>query len=355
MKRRRVCSALITLVTVTCRSPDPPAEVKPLDDLRRTTLERDGRYLAGMDLRDKSEVLQTVTFDTRTKWPPKDRMPVGFDPARLLEVGADPGLGIRSLHAAGITGRGVKVAMIDQPLLLGHREYADKIEMYTPIACAEMRPQMHGAAMASHLVGETCGVAPGAALYFWAEALQRDHANRIEAMKQILAYNEGRPPEQRIRVVSISIGFAEDFANAGRWKETLGEVERRGMIVVHCGERIFGARCPIGSDRDNPANYTTCYYRERFKDRLRPGLIYVPTDNRTEASYEGEKDYVFFAGGGMSPAAPYLAGVIALALQVNPTLDVDQVWRLLRESGDPFEEGWIVNPRAFVDRAAKTK
>jgi hypothetical protein len=282
-------------------------------------------------------------------------MPSTFDPARLLEMGADPGLGIRSLHAAGITGKGVKIAMIDQPLLLGHKEYADKIERYTTIACTGMRPQMHGAAMASLLVGETCGVAPGAALYYWAEALQRDHANRIEALKQILAYNEGKVPEQRIRVVSISIGFAEDFANAAGWRDTLREAERSGMIVVHCGERIFGVRCPIGSDRDNPANYTTCYYRERFKDRLRAGLIYVPADNRTVASYEGENDCAFFAGGGMSPAAPYLAGVIALGLQVDPTLDVDRVWRLLRETGDPFEEGWIVDPRAFVERAAKAK
>jgi hypothetical protein len=107
------------------------ANLKPFDDLRQMMLERSGRSLSGVDLRGQAEVLQTTTFDTRTKWPTAELIPSGFSPARILEVGADPGLGIRALHAKGIAGRGVNVAIIDQPLLQTHREYAGKIADYS--------------------------------------------------------------------------------------------------------------------------------------------------------------------------------------------------------------------------------
>jgi len=48
----------------------------------------------------------------------------------FLEEGKNPGLGIRDLHKRGFTGKGVKVAIIDQKLRLTHIEYKDRIERY---------------------------------------------------------------------------------------------------------------------------------------------------------------------------------------------------------------------------------
>jgi len=135
----------------------------------------------------------------------------------------------------------------------------------------------------------------------------------------------------------------------------LRDAEESGLIVVHCGTRIDGIRCPIESDREVPANYTKCYYRERAGGRSPEGLIYAPIDNCTTASYEGKADYIFWGEGGLSWAAPYLAGVIALGLQVNPNLNAETVWRLLRETGDPFDRGVIVSPPQFVERATTSK
>jgi subtilisin family serine protease len=50
----------------------------------------------------------------------------GFDPTRVTESGKDRGLEMRALHARGITGKGVGIAVIDQPLLVNHVEYADR-------------------------------------------------------------------------------------------------------------------------------------------------------------------------------------------------------------------------------------
>jgi hypothetical protein len=116
-------------------------------------LGRWGISLASADLRDKGDVLTRVTFDTRTVWPPKGRHPPGFDPQLIVEHGKNPGLGVRGLRRQGVTGKGVLVAIIDQPLLRGHSECKGEVAGYTPIDCAEMPPQLRGAAVARLRVG----------------------------------------------------------------------------------------------------------------------------------------------------------------------------------------------------------
>lgn len=43
-----------------------------------------------------------------------------------MESCKNPGLGIRQLHEQGFTGKGVNMAIIDQPLGM-HQEYADNL------------------------------------------------------------------------------------------------------------------------------------------------------------------------------------------------------------------------------------
>lgn len=76
-----------------------PASTAPFSvDLRNSDLSR-------LDLRQDLETLLAADFDSRTLWPESESMPSGFDPAAILGLGANPGLGLRSLHAQGITGR----------------------------------------------------------------------------------------------------------------------------------------------------------------------------------------------------------------------------------------------------------
>ncbi|HBG37880.1 MAG TPA: hypothetical protein DHW76_03825, partial [Clostridiaceae bacterium] len=49
------------------------SEIKPYDDVR-------GKDLSSLDLKDQSELLFTLDFDTYTKWPDKDKMPSNFNP-----------------------------------------------------------------------------------------------------------------------------------------------------------------------------------------------------------------------------------------------------------------------------------
>lgn len=330
-----------------------PNQLKPFDDLRHGMLKMSGVSLAEADFRDKKDVLLTVSFNSKTPWPVAEKMPKGFEPAEILERGKNPGLGVRKLHDQGITGQGVRVGIIDQPLLREHREYRGKVAMYTAIDCADFEPQMHGAAVAALLVGESCGVAPRASLYYWAvPTWKRDYAQPVTALQQILEFNKDKPLTKRIRAVSISVGFNPNFAHLQNWKDALNQARKSGVIVIHCDMKMLGARCPLGKDADDPAQYRLCYFAKepgRFP-RHPLGLWYLPIDNRTTASFEGTEDYFFDAKGGLSWAAPYLAGVIALGLQVNPQLNEEAVFDCLKKSATPFQGGWLVNPPQFIKR-----
>ena len=88
--------------------------------------------------------------------------------AEIMETGKNPGLHVQELHDRGITGKNVTVAIIDQPLLPGHPEYAGKIEEYYTVGLTEKdRPSsMHGPAVTSLLAGNSIGTAPDVRLYY---------------------------------------------------------------------------------------------------------------------------------------------------------------------------------------------
>jgi hypothetical protein len=88
-------------------------------------------------------------------------MPPGCDPNEIMTNAMNPGLGVRALHQQGITGAGINVAIIDQPLYLyrncmvrdcrHHPEYAGKVVAYYDL-CGGEKSSMHGPAVASLIV-----------------------------------------------------------------------------------------------------------------------------------------------------------------------------------------------------------
>jgi hypothetical protein len=80
-------------------------------------------------------------------------------------------------------------------------------------------------------------------------------------------------------------------------------------------------------------------------------------DSRTTASPIGIDEYVFYRQGGWSWSIPYIAGVYALAVQVNPKLTPDEFWQLALKTGQTikktydgqeFSFGPILNPLALI-------
>jgi len=330
--------------------------------------------LSALDLSGSLSDLMYASFDDRTTWPHDDRMPEGFDWQLIMELGKDPGLGVRSLHAQGITGRGVGIAIIDQTLLVDHQEYAAQLRLYeetADIVGGWSESQIHGAAVASIAVGKTVGVAPEADLYYIATAHGgdgKDFTYLARSIQRILEVNGQLPPDRKIRVISMQIGWGEDVTGYDELEAAVEEAKRAGMLVVCSSiERIHGlkfhalGRSPL-SDPDAFESYEPGMFWARgfYAGEWRPSdRLLIPMDSRTTASPSGISEYVFYRQGGWSWSIPYIAGLYALAAQVDPEITPELFWSLAMETGRTIELehngeaiplGPIVDPVALIGR-----
>jgi serine protease AprX len=324
--------------------------LRSLDDLEKfdTFCGYAGASLASLDLRDQKAALEKRPFDSRTRWPGLDRLPAGFDPLRRLEKGKSPGLGVPGLHAQGLDGRGVGLAIIDQPLLRDHQEYAGRLVRYEPIDVQGVPVQMHGAPVSSIAVGRTCGVAPGASLYYYAVPMWKwnDDQPYAELLEKIIALNDTLTEQPRIRVVSISLGAFSQRSNFDLWQAAVEKAAQNGILVVTCDPKFLWLatlrRNPDG-DPNDPAGYTTGLFAA-----LRAALS-VPAGNRTTASHVGPDVYTYWVEGGMSWAVPYLAGLATLAFQVEPEIPPARIVELWTTTATKTGAGPIVNPPKFIE------
>jgi hypothetical protein len=316
-----------------------------------------GVSLVNLDLRGHVELLEEMRFDSRTKWPEPNKMPDGFDPARLIEEGKNPGLGIHNLHKQGIDGRGVGIAILDQRLLKNHVEYADRIVRYEEIDLPYDQPlQMHGPPIVSIAVGKNCGVAPKAAVFYYAmpATAMPDNIIYCDIIDNIFEHNEKAAASERIRVVSISAGISSQNPNFDRWQQTVKKADQLGILVVTCNSPYlhYGRLNHIqGRDPDDPNNYSDYRYRT--------GKSYsfmVPVGNKTAASHNGPQIYTYWAGKcGDSWAAPYMAGLAALAYQVNPEIEPKTIVKLWGETAVNTDAGPVINPSGFIEAVHKLK
>ncbi len=312
-----------------------------------------GGDLSGLDLTGRLDDLLHASFDDGTRWPPAERRPEGFDPQRIMTLGRNPGLGIRALHQQGITGRGVGIAICDQALLVDHREYADRLRLYEEIDLPpEMGASMHGAAVASIAVGKTVGVAPEADLYYIGQFNGKnvdgkwswDFGSLARGVNRILEINEQLPAQRKIRVISISVGWDPSQKGYQQITDAANKAKAAGMLVicssveeVH-GFRFHGlGRHPLADPDDFNAYGPGAWWARLFDagDRFHAGSnrLLVPMDARTTASPTGADEYVFYGEGGWSWSIPYIAGVYALAAQVEPKITPDRFWALVLRTG----------------------
>jgi serine protease AprX len=329
-----------------------------------------GKDLRACHLRDAGDILDTLGFNQETLWPPPERLPEGFNPKTLLQEGMNPGLGVMALHAQGITGAGVHVGLIDQPLRLDHPEYDEKIVSYYALDCGPHKSSMHGPGMASELVGNRCGTAPGASLHVVAvPSWKADASYYAQALDRFIAYNESVPKDQRIRVVSVSAqpsGEGSVYKNQSLWDEAVQRAQDKGILVLDCTwQHGFVSLCWLDPKNRESVEACTPGFRNGTVE-VDEGHIHVPSTPRTvaEADEDGTFGYAYDGGGrrsrrpkaknGYSDTIPYTAGILALGWQIRPDLTPVQMKELLFASAYVHESGArIINPRAFIDLVRK--
>jgi serine protease AprX len=301
-------------------------------------------------------MIESFWFNLNTKWPDEFS-----DLAQeVIESGKNPGLGIRDLHSAGITGEGVTVAIIDQNLLLDHPEISGKILSYfdTGTEQPENEGSMHAPAVTSLLVGETTGTAPGAKVYFAAvPSWLRDSQYYADALNWLVDENEKLPEREKIRVVSLSAApagaISPSLHNQEAWTAAYHRATDAGILVLDCTTE-YGVTAACTLDLDDPDNPEKCIPGyPGVEVELNSAQIYIPSSKRTMAEEYKKSDYGFqFTGrGGLSWTVPYLAGVLALGWQIQPDLSPDQMLELIFETAYVTNDGLkIINPPAFIER-----
>ncbi len=311
--------------------------------LQATYPEARCRDLSGVDFSASPDKLLYTTFDSKTVWP--DNLPEGFDPQQILDRNRNPGLGVRSLHEQGITGKGVNIGIIDDSLLTDHVEHKDRLKMYKNFGTSEyaMEASMHGLAVASIALGSTVGVAPEANLYYAAYDFQKalgengeSLAPFIEGLTYLLDLNELLPEEDKLDVISISKGWTAGVEEGVEEMDALVErAAEEGILVVTCAIESMEEQCGFslnGASRDplSDPDDRSVYCVGRYSSTSN-GLA-APMDFRGFAAPTGPEDYVSYADGGLSWTAPYVAGVYALAKQVKPEITPEEFCRLAMET-----------------------
>ena len=264
--------------------------------------------------------LYTYTYNTGTVFAGAED-----EAAALLEACKDPGLGVRSLQARGMTGKGVNVAIIDQPLLTDHPELAGRIVAYCDTGCEGQTTSMHGPAVASLLAGKTIGVAPDVSIYYaaWPSWLE-DSRYAADALDWVLEQNDTLPEGEKIRVVSVSASpsFSDTFQNVDLWNAAVARAEEAGVLVL-TAEGAGAARYRLmpypaildPADRDTPAACRTGFPTGDEFPELAKNALALPCTYRTVAEEytAGQYSYTHCGQGGISWGIPYCAGVMALA------------------------------------------
>lgn len=324
-----------------------------------------GLYLDTLDL--TPEQLLDLTIDDTTIL--SEEQAAIIDKAKINTLEA--GLNVSTLHEQGITGKGVRIAVIDQAIT-DNPQFSQHL-LYNRNFATNLEPSVyHGNAVSSVAVGKDCGVAPDAELAFYSANTCEEYAKSIQ---DIILQNEKykQNGEPTISVISISCGFdmCSDYEqNYAALRETIAKAKEVGIAVITCDDKEEYKHF-AGADRNpqsNP-NEVSSYRADRFHrdgdwwnerpDEEKDQTIFIPAEHRTVAdNYDGLRYEGAF--GGASWTAPYIAGVYALAKQVKPDVTYEQFIEVMQKTADKLHNyddgqyvGKLINPQAIINELVK--
>lgn len=317
--------------------------------------------LTALNLMTKYNDLIHADFDTKTVWP--YALPGKFDPKNIMEYGKDPGLNIKKLHARGITGQNVGIAIIGPPLLTGHIEYSGRLKVYQKINQSGNEPASATAGlMASVAAGKTTGVAPGADLYYITEAhetvtekgTERNMFWVAKAIDRVIEINKTLKKGHKIQVLAMGFGWSENDIGYRDVADAVNKAIANDIFVIssslyetYSHEIYFNGlgRSPL-RDPDRADSYGpgiswagSFFMFGRYTPTLE--ALLVPMDSKTAASPTGYKDYAFYSQNNFSVCAAFIAGLYALARQTDSDITPLHFWEQALKTGEIID---IENP-----------
>lgn len=338
---------------------------------------------------------------------------------KYMELAKNPGLGIRDLHKKGITGKGVKIAIIDQPIGK-HKEYDDNLIYHKNVNANEIpdwnKASMHGAAVASIAVGKSVGVAPEADLIYYSavncsvdpkdiEVYIKNLDNEIEkhknnpeyvktlnnrkneiktnqivqsnksyaeAINEILDKNKVLADSEKVPVISISWGFDHLAPGYNELQQAIERAKKEGVFIVSTNLKDTYGFDTCGANRNPKGDLDSCktyeagaFWKENSENKSGnpDNLLLFPMDHRAVADFTDENSYRYDGNdGGMSWSTPWIAGLYALAKQTKPDITPEIFWQKALETSNECRNndsntyvGRLINPEKLIENLYKLK
>jgi serine protease AprX len=331
-------------------------------------------------------------------------IPVSAGPAAALDLGGSVDTGsldeitaiihARESWAAGYTGQGVDVALIDTGVAPVPGLTSGNVVDGPDLSFDSVHPDVrykdaygHGTHLASIIAGRDqpgspssyldrtrfTGVAPDArivSLKVGASDGAADVSQVIAAINWVTehAHDNGL----NIRVLNLSYGTpaGQDY-RVDPLAYAVENAWRKGIVVVVAGGNdgtsfqslanpaqdppviAVGAEDPVGTEQpldDRVPGFSDRGTPVRHVDVVAPGVhvlgLRVPNSYVDQAYPSARVGSRFFRGSGTSQAAAVASGAVALLLQRNPKLTPDQVKVLLANSATPIPLGTVTNTGA---------
>ena len=257
-----------------------------------------------------------------------------------------PLIGTPAVWKAGVTGRGVKVAVLDTGIDETHPDFTGRIVTSKSFIGGSARDDNgHGTHVAGIIGGSGArsngryrGVAPESSLYI-GKVLR---ANGIGSMSTVMAGIEWAVLDEKVDIINLSLGGATTCDGTDALSALCDEaVQQSGVVMVVAAgnmgpdhQTIGPPGCArhvitVGATDDN--NHVTAFSSRgpTADGRIKPDLVFpgvgvvAPQASGTQLGLTVASGYVVSSGTSM--AAPHAAGVAALMLQANPHLTAVQV------------------------------
>lgn len=294
--------------------------------------------------------LHTLTIGDNTSF--TNPLPANYDPQKSIEWGKYPGLNMDILHKHGFTGKGAVIAYVDGPIGKNMPDFKEQYAGNTIhyVNNTEVERNMHGSAVLSLLLDKNIGTVPEVELYYYAIATwELDQTRHSDALYQIIEKNKALNENKKIRMVGFSDCINKSEKNASAFKKAVEACEKEGIMVWFCDEYGSVSFIPY-SDKNSFESLVTEYWWGNKK----PGLVCVPCAGRTTSFVRDNLHYIYWAKGGLSWAMPYVLGLYAIAIEIDPSLTQENLRKLIVDTAYVSSEGLpIVNPVGFVAEVLK--
>ena len=239
-------------------------------------------------------------------------------------------INLDEIHERGITGKGIKVAVIDNALAKPN----NKLDIKSNYSVDDrILYGDHATSCASIIKSSEFGIAPDCELY---SLSTNDNKVSIEASKKVADCIKWCV-DKGIDIVSISLGFGEEAH--------LSELEEACMYAYSKGVIIVAGAGNNGNDKNDdifdikiPGSYahTICVANvDRNTGKISEyssrghGIDFAGYGDGNKAYNTKGETYLFK---GTSSATPYITGCIALIKQQLPQLNMIEVYDILKEN-----------------------